>query len=107
MPPASDIICLNENGLASIVPPSPRMTVRLFGFFGMLRKSLKTDPNLWLNQQYAEFETELEGLRKTDVARLNNQKLIEFIQHAVAITSRVGAIRFRDFIIPAMARSAF
>jgi pyruvate,water dikinase len=107
LPPSTEIILLGENGIPSVVPPSPRLNAHVFKMPGTLRKNLQTDPSLWINQQHASFVFELEALRKTDVTQLDNRELAMFIQNAVRITSRVGAIRFRDFIIPAVARSAY
>ena len=107
LPPSTEIIRLDENGIPSIIPPGPRLNGRIFRMAGTLRKNLQTNPDLWLNQQHANFALELEALCKTDVTRLDNRELAQFIQNAVGITSRVGAIRFRDFIIPAVARSFY
>ncbi|MBI5351599.1 MAG: pyruvate, water dikinase [Chloroflexi bacterium] len=106
LPPSDQIILLNENGLASVTPPKVRMTARILSGLGILRKNLQADPNLWIDQKHASFESEIDSLRNMNVAALNNSELIQFIQSAVDITSRVGAIRFRDFIVPAIARSA-
>jgi hypothetical protein len=107
LPPSDEIILLDKDGIPSVVPPNPRVTFRFFFSFVYLFGKLKSDPNIWLNQQHAEFASELNAIRKVDVTSLNDQELIRFIQSAVDITSRVGAIRFRDLIIPAILRSAF
>lgn len=107
LPPSDKIILLDKDGVPNIVPPNPRLKFRFFFSYVYLLKKLNSDPNIWLNGQHAEFSSELNALRQVDVTRLNNLGLIQFIQRAVDITSRVGAIRFRDFIIPAIARSAF
>ncbi|MCC7119523.1 MAG: hypothetical protein IT310_13445 [Anaerolineales bacterium] len=107
LPPAEKIILLNQDGLPNVVPPSPRITWRVLSALGHLLKKLKSDPNRWLNQQHAEFAAALDALRQVEVTRLGNSELAQFIQGAVDVTSRVGAIRFRNFIIPAVARSAF
>jgi len=107
LPPSSEIILLDKDGIPTIAPPNPRVNFRFFFSFVYLLKKLKSDPNIWLNGQHAEFSSELNALRKVDVTRLSNLELVQFIQSAANITSRVGAIRFRDFIIPAVIRSAF
>ena len=106
LPPANQIIVLDENGIPRIVPPQVKFILRALGMLGTMQKNLKTNPNVWLNQQHAQFESELDTLAQTNVTQLDNPGLIRFIQTAVGITSRVGAIRFRDFIVPAVTRSA-
>ena len=107
LPPSNEIILIDSNGIPSIVPPKVRFTSRIFGLFATLKKSLKTDPNQWINQGHAGFVSELNALSSVDVTQLDNHALAKFIQSAVDVTSRVGAIRFRDFIVPAIVRSAF
>ena len=107
LPPSDEIILLDKDGIPNIVPPNPRLKFRFFFSSVYLLKKLNSDPNIWLNKQHAEFTSELNALRKVDVTKLSNLELVQFIQSAVDVTSRVGAIRFRDFIIPAIARSAF
>ena len=104
-PPSDQIIVLDENGLPNILPPAPRITMRILGMFGKLNQNLKTDPKEWLEKQHAVFESELNTLRSMNVAALDNAELIRFIQRAVEVTSRVGGIRFRKYIVPAIARS--
>ncbi len=106
-PQSNQIIVLNENGLPNIVPPKPRMTMRIFGMFGKLNQNLKTDPNEWLDKQHAAFESELHELRNMNVAVLDNAELVRFIQRAVNVTSRIGDIRFRKYIVPAIVRSGY
>lgn len=107
LPPADQIILLDDAGLPSANPPSPHFNRRILGLVGSLRKRLKADPNLWMTQEFALFQQELAELKSVDVSKLDNRALSAFIQKAVALTSRIGAIRFRDYIIPAIARSAY
>ncbi|MCC6260104.1 MAG: pyruvate, water dikinase [Anaerolineales bacterium] len=107
LPPAQQIILLDEDGLPNIVPPKPRPTLRLLGMFSKLNQNLKTNPTEWLEKQAPLFEAELKALGETDVRALDNAELTRFIQRAVSVTSRVGDIRFRKYIVPAIARSIF
>lgn len=105
LPPANEIILLDQDGIPTVGPPAPRFTRVILKLFSNLRKSLKTDPNLWIAQQHAGFLSELQELRAIDVTPLDNQELVQFIRQSVNVTSRVGTIRFRDFIVPAIMRS--
>lgn len=106
MPLASEIIQLDADGLPTIHPPKARLSPRVLGLFGQLRKQLKRDPKTWITHQHPAFATELAALGKTNVAELDNPKLVQFIQSAVNVTSRTGAIRFEEAIIPTLVRAA-
>lgn len=107
LPAAAEIIKLDENGLPSILPSNPKFNWRIFSFLLTLRKALKIDPESLMSQSLTLTETKLESLAKTDVQALADLDLMNFIQEAIGITSQMGSLRFRDFIIPSIARSLF
>lgn len=105
MPLASEIIQLDADGLPAVHPPKTRLSPRVLGLFGQLRKQLKRDPKTWITYQHPVFSAEITVLAKTNVAELDNPALVQFIQSAVNVTSRTGAIRFEEAIIPALVRA--
>lgn len=107
LPPSADIIRLDDHGLASVHPPRPALNVRFPAAFVTLARSLQTNPRRWLDEQQPAFQAELDALARVEVTTLANDALVRFIRSAVAVTSRVGLIRFRDFIVPAVARSSW
>jgi rifampicin phosphotransferase len=106
LPAAHKIILLDADGIPTIQPPRPRLSRRILSSFGRLWQKLKSDPERWMREQQPGFAAEIHALRQIDPATLSNQELAAFIQNGVAVTSRVGAIRFDEAIIPAIARSA-
>ncbi|MDD2921617.1 MAG: PEP/pyruvate-binding domain-containing protein, partial [Anaerolineales bacterium] len=58
LPPSDEIILLDKDGIPNIAPPNPRLKFRFFFSFAYLLKKLKSDPNIWINQQHAEFTSE-------------------------------------------------
>ncbi len=106
VPPAGEIICMDELGIPSIRPAAPRPTWRLLALPWRLRTSLRYDPADWGRAEAARFTAVLADLRTVSPAHLTGAALADHIDRAMAVATELGQVRFTRYIGPMMIRGA-
>lgn len=108
VPSADTIICMDDMGIPTVVPITPRPTWRLLQLPWLIRDRLKIAATGWSQGPGAGFAVALADLRRSDeqLAALDGHTLARYIERAVMITTVIGRIRFANFIAPLMMRSA-
>lgn len=106
VPAADTIIQMDELGIPSVEPVTPRFTWRILKILSLVQRKLGLDPGRWEAEQSAVFAGRLAALQQTDVAGLADDGLADYIETAVQTAADIARIRFSEYIVPMMVRGA-
>ncbi len=106
VPAADTIIQMDELGIPSVEPVTPRFTWRILKILSLVRQKLSLDPGRWDAEQSAVFAKRLAALQQTDVVNLTDDALAAYIETAVQTAADIARIRFSEYIVPMMVRGA-
>jgi rifampicin phosphotransferase len=105
LPPAQTIIRMDDQGISTVMPVTPRPTWRLLLNPLLVFRKLAVNPSAWQNGQAAHFASLTAAYRQMDIASLDNEALAAFIEEAVIVATEIGRIRFADYIAPLLIRA--
>lgn len=99
MPPASEILRMDDDGLFRVAPASPRLGPGLLRLPFAALRAWRRDPASWLSRTRAEG-IELEALRAISPAALDERGLLGLAGRALEAGYRVARVRFAEVILP-------
>ncbi|WNQ13197.1 PEP-utilizing enzyme [Paenibacillus aurantius] len=99
MPPATEIIRMDEDGLPSIHPPNLRPTRKIISLLGKLPKYMREDGGEWKSAHAQEVNAQLDGLNRVRLDRLEGPALANHLQEALDLANAINGLRF-SLVLP-------
>lgn len=102
LPPAEQLIHLDDDGIATAAYPRPRLNRPISKITRSLRQGMKVDPASWAAGPGRRYADKISSLRKSEdrLRGLRHEAIIDHIEAALGLVSEIARSRFNQYVIP-------